>query len=846
MHSKIKLLCSIIIIVLIIVKKTDGKIPLSQKQIIDNIYSTINKIAQSTLHFITQINLNTTITDQCKDVLNYTITNKKINKIVFEKFILHSGKMSNDISSYKDCFYNYGSFTEEEDINYIKNNITYVIFIYNTFKSENPFTKEKINLSKKTIVGFCLPKGCSNKDYQKLFEIVATKIIEFSDDEQDEDINYYEKLSAYSLYEKEAIDLVYLIHFIPFCVLIIIFSFSLFPNIICCKRSKVNNVQQKNNFFFRIKKCFNLGENCEEISKKKISLYDTNLFEEGGLSIFYGILSIGIVQVIVGMIFETVFLSPMTTSRRYLISIFTKPQISYIIHAQRFGKKLCFSISSVTLVYKFLSFLDNEIDHKENFTTSKPLLDETSNLVSNLSSNKSYRKFHKYLQWKKSFLLFIAKNIYKYIIFWLFVLIYKYSFYYVVNLLFNPGPFWIYFNNAILSKFSLITLFGVEFLSSYETLVNYAKSNPFKIIINETNAYIIITILIFWFYKHNYHLDIFIFGLIIFLFGGKFYLFNQWFIHKDMRLSPAKSFMFSVNNYLLNSSLYNFSFFSIGIMVGLVNYCIQKENLKKSKKRFLSIPFIIISHFQQKKKHSYLNVCFCVFILVFISFSYFFLFSICKFFKGNLTIEKFLHNYYINLFYLYDNEIGLICLYYIIFYFFYSSDSLIITLLKNPFCNFISRPYYTTMLTCGIVCYYILYQSDTKVTIDNSGIFFYIIIGTFFVFLTSIICFILIEVPFKRITKMITSNFDDKIKKNDILSSNASLTDNNKEKTETSDKINSRYYNRISDDASSESKEHSESEEKNSNDNDIHYNYAYDNNPMDMLMHHNGTVNDFN
>ena len=92
---------------------------------------------------------------------------------------------------------------------------------------------------------------------------------------------------------------------------------------------------------------------------------------------------------------------------------------------------------------------------------------------------------------------------------------------------------------------------------------------------------------------------------------------------------------------------------------------------------------------------------------------------------------------------------------------------------------------------------------------------------------------------------MIASNFDDKNKKNDILSSNASITDN-KEKTETSDKINSRYYNRISDDASSESKEHSESKEKNSNDNDIHYNYAYDNNPMDMLMHHNGTINDFN
>lgn len=35
-------------------------------------------------------------------------------------------------------------------------------------------------------------------------------------------------------------------------------------------------------------------------------------------------------------------------------------------------------------------------------------------------------------------------------------------------------------------------------------------------------------------------------------------------------------------------------------------------------------------------------------------------------------------------------------------------------------------------------------------------------------------------------------------------------------------------------------------DEKNSNDNDIHYNYGYENNPMDMIIHHNGTINDFN
>lgn len=43
------------------------------------------------------------------------------------------------------------------------------------FKADNPFRKENINLSKKTIFGMCLPKGCTNKDYENLFNIVSSK-----------------------------------------------------------------------------------------------------------------------------------------------------------------------------------------------------------------------------------------------------------------------------------------------------------------------------------------------------------------------------------------------------------------------------------------------------------------------------------------------------------------------------------------------------------------------------------------------------------------------------------------------------------------------------------------------
>lgn len=292
------------------------------------------------------------------------------------------------------------------------------------------------------------------------------------------------------------------------------------------------------------------------------------------------------------------------------------------------------------------------------------------------------------------------------------------------------------------------------------------------------------TISIFWFYKHNYHFDVILFVVIFFLLGGKFYIFNYWFIHNKMKLSPAKSFMFTVNNYLMNSTSYNLSYFAIGLMIGLVNYCIQKTNLKKSKKKWLTFPFIIINHFQQKTRKSYIYLLISIFTLIFIIFSYYFLFHIFSFLYSDHSIIQFLNNYYINLFYLYDNEIALICLFYIVFYFFFSTDSRLIFILKGPYWTFISRPYYTTLLNCGIVSYYILYQNDTKITADNSGFFFYSVIGIFFVFVVSMICFILIEVPMKKKTKLIMMKYDRR-KKNMIVSTSASGTE--KEKSESTD-----------------------------------------------------------
>ena len=773
MFSKISLVFLYILLVTVRTFSSD-KISIYQNKIIDDISSRIKNIANNTYSYITKNENRFGITQQCLSAFSYILNNANLLSIAVEKFIMDSAKMSNDISNYKDCLYGYGSFTDEEDVEFIRNKMTYVIFTYNVFKGDNPFRKENITLSNKTIFGMCLPKGCTNKDYENLFNIVSSKIIYFTNEKSTK----FSGLSAYSIYDKENITFTYLLHFVPFLVIVIFFSLTLFSNTLCCKRAKrtINNNKNKSNFFLYYKQCFSLGENCEEISKSRISLYDTNLFNESGLSVFNGLLSFAIILIIIGTIFETFYLSPLTNNKRYLMSIFTQPNISFIIFAQRFGKKLCYCISSITLVYKFLSYLDGIMENKQTFSTSRTLIDQNNNYLTNLNSNKAYIKFHKSLKWKKSFFLFVVRIFYKYIMLWMFALMYKFSFYYVVNFFFNSAPFWIYFNNTILKKFSLTTLFGVEFISSPKKLVEYTRTNPFKIIINEINCYILMTICIFWFYKHNLHFDIFIFSAILSLLGGKFYVFNDWYVHNKMKLSPAKSFMFTVNNYLMNSTSYNLIYFAIGLMIGLLNYCIQKSNLRKSKKKWIRFPFFILSHFQQKNKKSYCYLLVSIFTLIFIIFSYYFLFHIFCFLYTEHSIKNFLNNYYINLFYLYDNEIALICLFYIVFYFFYSTDSRLIFILKGPFWTFISRPYYTTMLNCGIVSYYILYQNDAKITADNAGFFFYSVIGIFFVFIVSMICFILIEVPMKKMTKLIMLKCDRR-KKNVIVSSSASGTE---------------------------------------------------------------------
>ena len=176
MFSKISLVFLYILLVTVRTFSSD-KISIYQNKIIDDISSRIKNIANNTYSYITKNENRFDITQQCLSAFSYILNNANLLSIAVEKFIMDSAKMSNDISNYKDCLYGYGSFTDEEDVEFIRNKMTYVIFTYNVFKGDNPFRKENITLSKKTIFGMCLPKGCTNKDYENLFNIVSSKII---------------------------------------------------------------------------------------------------------------------------------------------------------------------------------------------------------------------------------------------------------------------------------------------------------------------------------------------------------------------------------------------------------------------------------------------------------------------------------------------------------------------------------------------------------------------------------------------------------------------------------------------------------------------------------------------
>ena len=721
-----------------------------------NISLYINDVLNITYEYFTDNTSNTSshLSPQCLRVLHDVIYDKYINNIVTFKLIHDTPLMKNDVTNYKQCYYNYYHFTSPTEVAYIKNNITYILFVFNDHNKQESLEHDVI---KRTIFGICVPKGCLNSDYVTLLETIA-KITNF---------NYsYKVINAYPVQKSMSSYSEYFsVSYIPFYLLLAFALLSVFP------------YKQYFPPFMRV--VFDFSDNCEEISKSSVTLYDSVLYNDSGLNIVNGLHGIGVVCFMLGTIFEVIFLSPVTTNKRSLENVFMSSFFSGVIFAQRFGKRLCYCISGITLTYKMLNYLDNELDKVEpkDDNECEYELNGVNNEIKfqykqiNANAfNESYSKHHRKLTYRKAYCLFILRYVYKVVLFVLFMLFYIFSFYKVIRMLCGEGPFWVYFNNAILKAFHWKHIFNsiIKYLFYANDNYNYMlssstmniKANPFQTFVNEIYFFMLYSFVIFYCFKRNYRLDYIIISLHSFIIVFKLLIFTLFFDDKYKSFAPAKSFMFANrnnnNDFILRIPFYNLTHYNIGVFVGLVNYSVQKSNFTYSRKKFLDIIVKVIGHFRKQKTFGQSCILFGCAVFIFVD-----VFSYCLFFRGFkykkvLGIEKVFDNYYVNLFYLVDIEICLGCLFYIVlYYFFYKSDGIMLNMLRNPYWRFISRPYCVLLLCCHIISCFILYQSDNKVNIDERVILFYLGLGCWFVAVVSGILFVLLEVPCKKMSKMV-------------------------------------------------------------------------------------------
>ncbi len=726
-----------------------------------NITKFVIKLAQAALmETLTNTKLN--LSEKCINNINITYNNSKSN--YYSIFYYDSSKSKNDLGSYIDCLNGNMEYHYEEKEE-IKNNITFIVaYIKEKIIKDNNTTNKNIS-EEHYLFGFCVINGCSEEDYKQIL-ISINNDIKFI---KGENI----KVNIYNLKEEKNL-IIKLIKCIPLFIIILISLFSLFtfiPGFLFQSSVKSHNAKEK------IKSCFNIVENMDELLS--INQSGKNLItNDMGLLVIKGIRSLTLMLVLCSESFQQINQLPTKIYTSYEFSLLLKNIFfTFVQFGDRFGIRLLYGISGFILSFKMLYYLDNEIEknednnrekqddendenEKENEENLNKLINgslilpegnisdiEVSN--NNISFDENnYNKYRKLLSNQVLF-KFIFRQFYKYFMFIIAVLFFKFS---LINeyYLFDEygSPLLAYCQKEILDNFSFIQILGNIFLFSPFSKNTYFSYNPFDIVYNEIFFFLFGSILIFYSYKNLFRLDIIIIILFIIFELGKFIVFSLLKSTKE-NFYPIQFFQDYYYSFITSNQLYNMPSMLIGLLFGMVNYCIQNSGkANENVKKFLKIPKLILSIVKREDCIRYILLIFFPILLFGSSLTFHFLIN------KDEDNNFFTHPYY-NIIFLYDTDIGIIATFFLIIQIFLLGSSYIMGFFSHEYWGLISRPYFTYILLIDLLSFLILYQSENKIKLQLFNIFFFSFEIFIVLLFIQIIIFVFIEIPLKKLNKLI-------------------------------------------------------------------------------------------
>ena len=574
------------------------------------------------------------------------------------------------------------------------------------------------------------------------------------------------------------------------------------------RNSKIYNRTEFNKF----KISMSLKTHISELFGKSKYANDT------GMTYIKGLRGIGIIFSIFGFLFVALYNNPISiyhedTFIHMLLNLFF---VVFFIGI-RYAPRLLFSCSGFCVYYKLICYLDEKsreeserrIEKKKRKQKAKESIKEGEKVEDDESSsssdddeeegendekekNKSVKDndnvvvsskvLAKDIKW--NFLLrFYLNQIHKYIIFVLFVLIVTFSIIPIEKIFGKTnGPIWNYYKEKIVNVQSFPLM--ETFLFVRQLNMNSEDSNTREIFVNylwmisaEMLFFIVGSFVIFVGYKYKYRFNyIFNIGIVIVLVIKIYYLVMKTLsVGEDAELSEEhptveyQTLYYSLDgSNVLWNPLFNSIYFSLGTIFGAMNYVFQKkityEMIANSDRLYLDFPHSILKRLSKMSKKT-------VYIIGFIALTIIILLSFTQSIYMNIsTLETLSQNHctdfitskVFNILFYFDVEIVVILFNLLAFGFNLKGNNYMNNMFSHSLWFIFEKLYFMIILLANPIILYILSKIELRITLNNFNIILFSSIALFYVLLFSCVSYVIMELPLKKLIKLIVnSQFDD-------------------------------------------------------------------------------------
>ena len=293
----------------------------------------------------------------------------------------------------------------------------------------------------------------------------------------------------------------------------------------------------------------------------------------------------------------------------------------------------------------------------------------------------------------------------------------------------------------------------------------------FSILVCELNYFLIGSISVFICYKKKIALDtIIIFLIILFL------IFKIIYNFKKEPNNPGMFYVDSVYQRFFFNPIFNFNYYLIGMLFGIVNYVVQNDISKNDsfikERPLVGIPIFISKACDNKKKknivHYVLSLIFL--IIFFVIFSALFSSNFKQIIQDNKpsNLFKFISSI--------DIDIFIYLFHFFIISCYISGRNMFFKFFNSNVWLQISKLYFWIIIFTSFLTYFILYKTETQV---NLGLFIVMIYGAICgtnLYVISLLFFIIFELPYKKLIKLY---FNISSKLNEIVDEEDAEEDNN-------------------------------------------------------------------